>query len=160
MRITAIDPPGKDKPAGIASYNDGTDAVGNQRIHVMQTTCTRMAMAGYLEKYQPDLLIVEPFIYRPEGRGALDLAPAEWVGFLKYWVDLHVHTKLKLSPASTAVGRTAFFGDDKDGGNKRIKQLGLWEQRNAPHGMDALRHLLKHLVFDMRDPEQMLLRLR
>jgi hypothetical protein len=160
MRITAIDPPGKEKACGIASYNDGDDLTGLAKFHVMQVETTRLGLARYLEKFQPDLLIVEPFIYRPEGRGALDLTPAEWTGFLKYWIDLHIHTKLKLSPAATAVGRTAFFGDDAEGGNMRIKKIGLWEQKKAPHGMDAARHLLKHLVFDMRDPEHFLLKLR
>ena len=136
-------------PTGVAWWDAGQDKPLWARMHVFNLAQLWRYLGDQYTNRTPDLVIVEPFTFQQnhQHRTKIDYTPAEYVGVIKLFCDTHC-VDIKLSPASSAVGRTAFFGDSKDG-NQRLRQLGVWDPGLVPHGMDAMRHLMKHLVFDL-----------
>jgi hypothetical protein len=162
MRILAIDPPGRKEdgtmaPTGFAWYDDSPTREGfhiKGNICAEQQTLEHSDLYSYLGReyvaYSKALkVIVEPFTFQQnhQHRTKIDYTPAEFVGVVKMYCQ-YFAVPLILSPASSAVGRTAFFGDSREG-NEKLKKLGVWDPGLVPHGMDAMRHLMKHLVFDL-----------
>jgi hypothetical protein len=156
MRILAIDPPGRKEdgtmaPTGFAWWSDGDLPYS---LGAEQQTLEHSDLYSYLGReyvaYSKALkVIVEPFTFQQnhQHRTKIDYTPAEFVGVVKMYCQYFM-VPLILSPASSAVGRTAFFGDSREG-NEKLKKLGVWDPGLVPHGMDAMRHLMKHLVFDL-----------
>jgi hypothetical protein len=105
-----------------------------------------------LETVDYDLLMVERFEFRKDdaARAKIDYDAAEYVGVCKLWAQQAVYGRLSfplhLVSAST-IGKSAFWSDD----NKRVKQIGLYDSKAAPHGMDAKRHILYYISFTLHD---------
>lgn len=98
-----------------------------------------------------DTLIVENFEYRKEDaqkRNKIDLAAAQYVGVVNLFAQANPHITFVVQQGSQ-VGKTAFWSDD----NKKVKKLGLYNPKAAPHGMDALRHVLYYLSFTLGEEQ-------
>jgi hypothetical protein len=98
-------------------------------------------------------IVCERFQFRPQeakDREKIELISKEYEGVIQLYADMNssdVH--LVKQNAAQAVGKTAFWGDNKIG-NDRIRTLGLWKA-NQVHAMDALRHFLYYVTFTLKD---------
>lgn len=92
-----------------------------------------------------EVLIVERFEFRKDerGRAKIDYMASQLEGVCRLYAQLH-HTRVKLvMQGANMIGKTAFWSDD----NKKVKAVGLYNSKAAPHGMDALRHILYYVSF-------------
>lgn len=94
-----------------------------------------------------DLLICEKFEFRKDdqARDKIDYTAAELVGVVKLYSQ-QTQSQLVMQ-GSSVVGKTAFWSDD----NARVKKLKLYKAGAAPHGMDAMRHILYYQTFTRGD---------
>jgi hypothetical protein len=91
--------------------------------------------------------VCEKFEFRKDdqARDKIDYTAAELVGTVKTYAGVEGFDLIM--QGSALIGRTAFWSDD----NKKVKQLGLYKPECAPHGMDALRHVLYYVTFTLND---------
>lgn len=89
------------------------------------------------------------FLHENRDRTKIDFTPCEYIGVAKVYCQMN-EIEMEWQNASQACGVTAFWGDDKNGGNAKIKKLGLW-QAGKTHAMDSLRHLLYYVSFEMNN---------
>lgn len=87
-----------------------------------------------------DLIIYESFLY--QHRDKVDLRPVEAIGVIKLYAEVKNIRTVSQTPAT---GKR-FWTDPK------IKKLGLW-QPSQVHGMDAMRHLLYYMAFELKRVE-------
>lgn len=91
---------------------------------------------------EPTTIICEDFTFRPNpNRRKVVLDSKEYIGVVKLYGSAY-DVPVKMQMASQAKG---FWGEDN-----RIRKLGLW-QPGQRHAMDALRHMLYYLSFDLND---------
>jgi hypothetical protein len=91
----------------------------------------------------PSHIILERYQHRPN-QPAADNRAGEYCGVVQLYAQtMRIPCTLQ---NSSVVGKTAFFGDD----NRRVKQLGLYNHKASPHGMDALRHFLYYISFTVK----------
>ncbi len=132
--ITALDP---GVTTGIAGYRE-LGGYSKAAISTGQLEVTHRHLYRYLRQNRPSEIVYESFIY--QRRNKVILYPVEVIGIIKLYAeqyDIPIYTQ----SASQAKG---FITDDK------IKKMGLWI-RGQKHGMDALRHLLYHLIVTKGD---------
>ena len=154
MHFYAIDPPGLKadgksmSPMGICTYETDSRSLAATQIAMTLPDFLRWLSTT---RPRPTKLIIEPFTFRKDdqGRAKIDYTPAEYVGVATAYCGLHRIPVLR-QQASVAVGSTAFWGDSRDG-NAKLRQIGVWDPFIAPHGIDALRHMLYYLTFKMGD---------
>lgn len=146
MRILAIDP----------GENTGfCIRVGKEPLQVWQEVFDP-ATGGHVKLYRilselcPDKIIYEPFTFQQnqQDRPKIEYLPAEYVGVIILYGQLN-GCMLVPQIASSVVGKTAFWGDSKEG-NTRVRYTGLWKRQHYPHGMDALRHMLYYETFTLQ----------
>lgn len=106
---------------------------------------------NHLYEVAPDKVIYEPFTFQQnfQDKPKIEYVAAEMVGIIKFYCQ-ETSTQMIPQPASSVVGKTAFWGDS-GAGNARIKATGLWDSTKYPHGMDALRHMLYYETFTLHD---------
>jgi hypothetical protein len=98
--------------------------------------------------YYPNVTyLCERFEFRPEDRDKVDIRTGEYVGCIKTFAEIYSY-KLVMQSASSAVGKTAFFGDGEVG-NRHLKKLGYYAP-GASHANDAMRHMMYYLVFTLK----------
>lgn len=144
MRIVALDPGGT---TGVAIYTHSADtasgAFHNERIVRKQLGPDRhhVELWKLLTSENPDVIVCESFEFRQfdkKDRHNIVLVSKEYIGIVELYCAM---TGKEHKPQTASVGK-AFWSDDK------IKRLGLWVPGN-PHSMDATRHLLHYLTFEM-----------
>jgi hypothetical protein len=93
-------------------------------------------------------LAMEGFDFRKDEqfRTKIDYTAAEVIGATRFWTALRPQVTLIRSGAGLGKG---FWGDDK------IKKLNLWVP-GKKHAMDARRHLLRYMVFELQMNELLL----
>jgi hypothetical protein len=94
-----------------------------------------------------DILIIEKFEFRKDDqtRDKIDYSPGPYSGCIATYSEVTNEFPPVWQSPSLATG--GFWGS-KNGGNDKIKKLGLWRPgRDERHKMDALRHLLYYLTF-------------
>lgn len=96
-----------------------------------------------------DKVVCEKFEFRKDDqrRDKIDYLACELVGTVKTYCQ--VEDIPLVMQGSSLIGKTAFWSDD----NAKVKQLGLYDPKYAPHGMDALRHLLYYHSFTLNQKE-------
>ena len=146
MRILSIDP---GATTGFCLY----DSEANKRIvevwnDDLQPSPRHDMLWLRLETLDFDEIICEKFEFRKDdqARDKIDYLPAELVGVVKLYAYQNPHIKLTMQ-GSSLIGSSAFWSDD----NKKVKQLGLYNSKAAPHGMDSLRHVLYYVSFTLND---------
>jgi hypothetical protein len=101
-------------------------------------------------------IVCERFQFRKEDamqREMIELISREYEGIIVLYCKLNdIH--LVRQNSAQAVGKTAFWGDNKIG-NERIKTLGMWKANNV-HAMDALRHFLYYVTFTLQNNKYIL----
>lgn len=148
MRILAVDP---GPTTGFCLYdteaNHKVIEVWNEPLDKLRAMAKGMhdSLWSILSTYSFDTMLLELFQHRPDQQAA-DIRAAEYVGVGKLYAQQNPHINTVMVSAST-IGKTAFWSDD----NKRVKQLGLYNSKAAPHGMDALRHVLYYVTFTLKD---------
>lgn len=130
MTVLALDP---GKTTGVATWHAG-------EFFIEQAQYSPLALYNRLWAWSPEVIVYESFVYIP-GLGHADLTPVELIGIIKMYhemfgSDLHSYTP--------HIGK-AFWTDDK------IRSIGLWK-KGQRHGMDALKHLLKYLTEEEKNP--------
>lgn len=160
MRILAVDP----GPAtGFCLYDDEIKSIKKEGLRAnfeswiepLHPRQQHLQVYNILESTDFDKLIVEKFEFRKDdqARDKIDYMAAEIVGVCKVWAQQEWHQRGAMNnlimQGSSLIGKTAFWSDD----NKRVKQLGLYDSKVAPHGMDAMRHLLYYLSFTLNQTE-------
>jgi hypothetical protein len=146
MTILAIDPgPG----TGFALLADTGLEVWQQQYDPLHGGHLKLYRALLDLRLGLDKIILEPFTFRKDDqtRDKIDFTAAEYVGVVRTFAQLYA-VPLVLQQASITVGSTAFWGDSAQG-NAKLRKLDLWDSRQAPHGMDALRHLLYYMTFTL-----------
>jgi len=107
-----------------------------------------------------DTIVLEKFEYQKEKaqtREYLNYDASEYVGVVKTWHGIYGKDRgagLALQSPSQAVGKHT--GDDRTcfWDNEKLKKLGLYKPgKQFRHEMDALRHLLYHVSFTLKDNE-------
>ena len=116
---------------GIAGYIGGVINTGELKV-------THKYLYEYLRRTSPSEIVYESFVY--QRRNKVELYPVEVIGVIKLYCQMY-NVPLYVQSASQAKN---FITDDK------IKKMGLWVKGQV-HGMDALRHLLYHLIITKRD---------
>lgn len=101
-------------------------------------------LLDFLMSEKPDTICFEEFTYQIRNKSkyaaaAVNLISKEYIGIIKYFGQ-RANIELVARHASHA---KSTWTDDK------LKALGLWVPGN-PHAMDATRHLLAHLVVDLK----------
>ncbi len=129
IKILSLDP---GITTGIATL-DFSDAV-----HADQVKCDHRAFFDFLVGYDPDSIIFERFVY--QRRDKVELWPVEVIGIIRLYSE-QFEVPLYAQTPSQAKN---LWTDDK------LKKLKLW-QPGLGHGMDAVRHLLYHLVVTKGD---------
>lgn len=112
--------------------------IGTDIIITKQLGPSHAGSYEFLQKASPKEVVYESFIY--QRRNKVELYPVEVIGVIKLYGEIY-DIPLFVQSASQAKG---FITDDK------IKKMGLWV-RGQKHGMDALRHLLYHLIVTKGD---------
>jgi hypothetical protein len=145
MRILAIDP---GRTTGFCIYDSSTD-----EFHPWEEELTHLKLWNVLSTVDFDAIICEKFEFRKDDatRDKIDYYPAQLEGVVRMYVEENTYYQI-LWVGSARIGKTAFWSDD----NRRVKQLGLYDPKASPHGMDALRHLLYHLTFTMKNNKWLL----
>lgn len=131
MHVIALDP---GITTGVALYTDWP----NKYVKTDQLKEFHEGFFNYLVRNKPTEIVYESFIY--QRRNKVELYPVEVIGVIKLYAQTY-NIPLFVQSASQAKG---FMTDDK------IKKMGLWV-RGQKHGMDALRHLLYHLIITKGD---------
>jgi hypothetical protein len=143
VRILAIDP---GPTTGFAYYADDwpKPCVGAWQVKLPKEDGHKRLWI-ILQGLKFEKLILERFEFRKDDqkRDKIDYTAAEYVGVCTLFARLE-GIELILQ-GSAQVGASAFWADD----NRKVRQLGLYNSKAAPHGMDGLRHLLYHLTFKM-----------
>ena len=102
------------------------------KVHI-ETEISRDFLLGY-----------ESFQYRQDqDRTTVSLVSCEYIGVVKLIKD--ERPDLAIASQTPGEGVGGFFGK-KQGGDEKIKKLGLWWPGHK-HAMDALRHMLYYEVF-------------
>lgn len=127
--IIALDP---GITTGVAYLSD------ERIIHTDHIMPTHLNFTKYLASYAPTEIVYERFFY--QRRNKVELYPVEVIGVIKLFAEQY-DIPLYAQTASQAKG---LFTDDK------IKLMDLWVKGQV-HGMDALRHLLYHMVITKGD---------
>lgn len=126
----ALDPGGS---TGWASYNDWTN----------KFTCGQLTQQPHhhdlyfllMSLVRPSELIVEQF--DNDGNKAAKLISLEYIGVARLYSQQLNNVSFKLQ--GRAVAKKLIT-------DKWLKAIGVWDTANKPHGMDAMRHLIRHLV--------------
>ncbi len=107
----------------------------NGKIYVHHMKEPHLEFYRFLEtgRVTLDEIVYESFVY--QRRNKVVLYPVEVIGVIKLFCATNAIPAYSQS-ASQAKG---FMTDDK------LKAMGLWEE-GLKHGMDALRHLMYHLI--------------
>lgn len=126
--IIALDP---GITTGIAAY-------AGEVINTDQLKVPHKFLYEYLRLSSPSEIVYESFVY--QRRNKVVLYPVEVIGLIKLYCEMY-SVPIFVQSASQAKN---FITDDK------IKKMGLWVKGQV-HGMDALRHLLYHLIITKRD---------
>ncbi len=129
IKVLSLDP---GITTGIATldYSDG--------VHADQVKCDHRAFYDFLVGYNPDTIIFERFVY--QRRDKVELWPVEVIGVIRLYSEQFEVPLFAQTPSQAK----NLWTDDK------IKKLELW-QPSLGHGMDAIRHLLYHLVVTKGD---------
>jgi hypothetical protein len=154
VRILAVDP---GPTTGLCIYDSEARQAKSKGIvdvwnEELGTLAPHNQLWNVLETTTFDMLIVERFEFRKDDaqRAKIDYRAAEYVGVCKLWAQQAFYGPnafpLKMVSAST-IGKTAFWSDD----NRKVKEIGLYNAKAAPHGMDALRHILYYVTFTCSD---------
>jgi hypothetical protein len=142
VRILAVDP---GPTTGFCLYHLKSHTVVDVWNESLGTKQPHMHLWNVIETISFDMMLLERFEHRPNQQ-AVDIRAAEYVGVCKLCMQQNDYLPLHMVSAST-IGRTSFWADD----NKRVKQIGLYNSKAAPHGMDALRHILYYVTFTLKD---------
>jgi hypothetical protein len=139
MRIVSLDPGGT---TGVCEY-ESSGRGESFNAWQLEGAEHHATLYNYLVAHNPDLILCEDFIYEIRNKNkyaaaAIVLVSRDYIGVTKLYGQLHQKTVLMRPPGQ---GFT-FWSEAK------IKKLGLWKT-NAPHAMDATRHLLDHLVHNL-----------
>ncbi len=129
VKILSLDP---GITTGIATL-DSSDAV-----HADQVKCDHRAFFDFLVGYDPDAIVFERFVY--QRRDKVELWPVEVIGIIRLYTEQFDVPLFAQTPSQAK----KLWTDDK------VKKLGLWKP-GLGHGMDAVRHLLYHLVVTKGD---------
>ncbi len=129
IKVLALDP---GITTGIATLNSSDD------VHADQVKCGHRAFYDFLVGYNPDLIVFERFVY--QRRDKVELWPVEVIGIIRLYTEQFEVPLFAQTPSQAK----NLWTDDK------LKKLELW-QPSLGHGMDAVRHLLYHLVVTKGD---------
>ncbi len=129
IKVLSLDP---GVTTGIATLNS-SDAV-----HADQVKCDHRAFYDFLVGYNPDSIVFERFVY--QRRDKVELWPVEVIGVIRLYSEQFEVPLFAQTPSQAK----NLWTDDK------VKKLDLW-QPGLGHGMDAVRHLLYHLVVTKGD---------
>ena len=139
MRIIAFDP---GATTGVAELEI------NQRLFTIVTHQLPNAHAvlwDTLNRMRPDIIVYEQFLHQQ--RIKADYTPVEMIGVIKLYAAFH---EISLVGQTPATGK-AFWTNDKLRTIKMPKTDISLYKTNAPHAMDALRHLLHFVTFSLND---------
>ncbi len=127
MRIMAFDPGG----------TTGVAVLVKNDIRTWQIK-DLLPVWGLLQQVSPHTVVCESFHY--QRRDKVDLTPVEVIGVIRLWCDTYAVPLIEQTPAT---GKK-FWSNDK------LKKTGLWSTTDK-HAMDALRHLLYYITFEVKD---------
>jgi hypothetical protein len=132
--IVALDPGGT---TGVAWLGDST--LSNlKRIHITENDHHKQ-LYDLLYSLRPQVVVCESFEYRKGLRDNVVLVSKEYIGVAKLYVQRFPETHLAMQTA--AYGKAGFWTHDK------LKRVGLYDSKFAPHAMDATCHLLQYMTF-------------
>lgn len=141
MLILAID---SGPSTGYAFYETSPPKVKDVGILHLPKGQEHLPLYEFLETYPFDVLIAERFEFRKDerNRAKIDYMAPQLEGVCRLWAQQNPGVKFVPQGASL-IGKTAFWSDD----NTKVKKVGLYQASAAPHGMDALRHILYYVSF-------------
>jgi len=129
VKVLALDP---GVTTGIATL-DSSDAV-----HADQVKCDHRAFYDFLVGYDPDTIVFERFVY--QRRDKVELWPVEVIGVIRLYSE---QFEVPLFAQTPSQAKNLWTND-------KLEKIGLW-QTGMKHSMDAVRHLLYHLVVTRGD---------
>jgi len=132
--LIALDPGITTGIATLSDYPTGP----RELIASRQVKCSHLQLWKLLQIQEPTEIVYESFIY--QRRNKVELYPVEVIGVIKLYAETY-DIPLYVQSASQAKGFIT---------NEKIKKIDLWEKGQV-HGMDALRHLLYHLMITKGD---------
>lgn len=126
----ALDPGGS---TGWSSYNDWTN----------KFTCGQLTQQPHhrdlyfllMNLVRPNEIIVESF--DNDGNKAARLNALEYIGVARLYSQQLNGVTFRFQGRGVAKNLVT---------DKWLKAIGVWDTANKPHGMDAMRHLIRHLV--------------
>lgn len=126
----ALDPGGS---TGWASYDNVSSVLQAGMLTEQPHHADLYFLIMNLKK--PGTLIVESFENR--GNKAAELISLEYIGVARLYERQMAGVTLRFQNAPLAKKLIT---------DKWLKAIGVWDTANKPHGMDAMRHLIRHLV--------------
>jgi hypothetical protein len=151
VRILAVDP---GPTTGFAIYDsEAREAKSKGIVDVWNEplgTDSHNQLWNVLEITDCNVMLVERFEFRKDDaqRAKINYDAAEYVGVCMLHAQQNPRGYRQILVSASTIGKSAFWSDD----NKRVMQIGLYNAKAAPHGMDALRHILYHVTFTYGDP--------
>jgi hypothetical protein len=144
MLVMGVDP---GKTTGIVFHRVGTDDWERRELG---PDLHHMALWDLLWNWMPDVICLEEFIYQIRQRDnvqmpGVDLTAKEYIGVVKLYVQAQSRTgEVKLVLRKAADVKPLWT-------DKKLKALGLYETAEGrQHMNDAVRHVLHHLVVDLK----------
>ncbi len=129
IKILALDP-------GVTT---GFAALGlNDAVKADQVRCDHRAFYDFLVGYNPDTIVFERFVY--QRRDKVELWPVEVIGVIRLYAEQFEVPLFAQTPSQAK----NLWTDEK------LRKIGLYHT-GLVHGMDAVRHLLYHLVVTKGD---------
>ena len=129
IKVLALDP-------GVTTGFATLDVTGS--VHADQVKCDHRAFYDFLVGYQPQEIVFERFEY--QRRDKVVLWPVEVIGIIRLYGEQFEIPMWAQTPSQAK----NLWTDDK------LRKIGV-HQTGLKHGMDAMRHLLYHLVVTKGD---------